>query len=380
MPRAERTLSEEFLDFMGEHWPTPKSFQGWMRKHHDGIRNGIYSQMITGNAVKPTYVVRLVDFFFANAKAKLHAESAALFFEYLRSKGVGDPMSQSPAQLADKLLQVDEDDYLQKGISGILDAFRGSRFVEAYTQGCKEKDIPEVIRWLFITVGRDADPRQAPDSIEAAINAAEERMQITMDQYTELALRWWAYDQWTVVRARGTSSAIGMTAILPLKSDTYQSLRRGELAVKDLNASHLQRPSRHLLIEAVSERPVDAGGNNGNVTRRLLASVFSQGSILSHCYGKEAKQPLHILTRAGTPKNGRRATSLSYKKTGNSFRGETCDMLERVFKWPFSPDELIFIGLSGAIGNYSDRFLIPPAGPYSKKRTPPPPELGLESD
>jgi len=369
MPKGERTLRQCFLEFMDQRkaWPSAKGFEGWMRDKKDGIRNGVYSKMQNGLSVDVKYVVALVSFFHANTNAKLHEESAKAFFEYLKSIGIDNPSEMSPSQLTENLLEVDEDDYFQQGFLGILEAFRGSRFVEASVQGCKEKDVLDVVRWLFITVGREVDPRQAPDSIDEAISIAQERMRISLDEYRAIALRWWSYDRWTVVRARGPNSAIGMSIVLPLTADAYQSVRKGELAIHSLEARHLQRPSRYLFIEAVAERPVDAGGVRSNMTRRLLAAIFSQASILSHREDSKTEQALHVLTRAGTPKSERRAKSLGYKKTGNRLLGESCEMLERIMAWPYSPDQLIVDGLSAAIGRNADRFLIPPDGPYSKK-------------
>lgn len=368
MTSSVRTLRQDFVDFMHmcKGWPKTQAFERWMREK-GGIRNGIYSAMTRGLAVDPRFAVGLAEYFLARLKSGKITEEDSYFKQYLASLGILDPLELSASSIANKILAADDKDYIARGFAGIFDAFKGSRFVEATVQGCKnEKQIREAIHWLFVAVGRETAPRDAT-SIDDAVAIAEATMKTSMEEYEKRVLRWWNFDPWTVVLSRGKRGPTGMCIVLPLDEMAYESIRDGKTSIEKLQPADLVRPSRFLFIEALAQRPMELGGDGGNTTRNLLSTIFSQGAILSHLEGEKGKKPLHLLTRGGTPQSIKRAKSLGYKLTGNKMRDEGIDSMERVFQWPYSVDEMVFIGLRSVIGNFADRFLTPPDRAYRQR-------------
>lgn len=198
------------------------------------------------------------------------------------------------------------------------------------------------------------DRRSFNDKREA-IKYAQQVVGSPLDEFQALARSWRQYDEWTVVLAPGRYSPTGMSIVLPLRREAYQAVRAGELGFVDLGPTHLLRPSRYLLVVGLAERPVDMGGDDGNTTTNLLHAITSQVSILSYCHGQEQCEPLHFLAPAGTPRNKERLQAMKYQPLGTVLRWSRHPLYERIYRWPFSPDDFFVVGASNLLGRYAER-------------------------
>lgn len=361
MPKTDRSLSSAFIEFMNLRaaWPAKKRFEGWMRDDsvdRGGIRNGIYAAMKEGKRVDVRHTLGLVQFL----RQSLWKPGSEALAEFCRIHGIADDASD--ASVAEHLLAQDEEDYFEKGIHGLLDVIRGEKLIKKSVQGCQdERQVRDTIRWVYVTFARllESDQPAASKDFDQAIALATAKLATTLEAYQENALRWWNFDRWTVVRIRGKRGPTGFSIVLPLSQQAYESVRRGERSIHEIDVSELRRPSRYVLIEAAAEIPPDMGGETGNPSRNALIAHFTQCAILTNCHGEEANVPRHALTYAATEQGTKRAHAFGYRPTGNRTPGSGAEVLEKVYQWN-SYEDLLVLTFLKAIGYYADRFLFPP--------------------
>ncbi|MFO0946450.1 MAG: hypothetical protein U1D30_10950 [Planctomycetota bacterium] len=367
MSQSNKKLRADFLDYMREHdaWPPQTKIETWLQSADEGMRHGIFSQMIHGVPIAPECVVKVVKYLTAEASGKLHVHAATTFKNYLKSKGIASEEQHSDWSLAARLLESDEVDHLQRGFRGVWEALRGKRVVDRFVQACaNESKVAEAIRWMYVWVARNLEHVQSPATIDEEIEAAERHMNIKLEEYQKRAVTWWNFDRWTVVLARGKCTETGMNIVLPLREHAYESIRSGERMSYDIYPSDLQRPSRSLLFEGTAERAPDLGGNDGNTTRNTLIGMLSQHAVLSHDTRNYAEKPLRVLTFGGTGRNLRRTASFGFKPTGVTMPGTKIPLVEKVFKWPFHRDDILFAAGLSLLGMHANEMLAPP---YDKR-------------
>jgi hypothetical protein len=363
MAATHRRLTKTFIELMDrlDAWPPAKRFEPWMRRNAEGIRNGVYSSMKKGLTFDPRYAVGLAEYLIRLSAAEPRNTSAKAFVEYMESVGGRNPTDKSPCNVAELLLEKDERDYFSRGHAGILDAFRGKKLIESYVQGATGEDqVRAAVQWLYVWAAQEQSQRPIAMLVESAVAATESAIRLPIGHFENQAVRWWCYDPWTVILARGKRSPTGMSIVLPLHQESYESIRRGERSLEDIQPADLLRPSRYLYLVAFAQRPEILGGDEGNTTRNVLAAFFSQASILSSRDGGRATDPLHLLAASGTPENAQRLETMRYKPTGTKTRRQGLPLYEHVYDWPMSLDDMLVIGLSTMIGGYADRFLQPP--------------------
>lgn len=364
MSTRDRRLRSDFVEFMRERnaWPLTKNFVGWMRKHGGGIKNGRYAPMKRGEPTDPRYVVGLVRCTLGALATRPEDEGAQALIEYLSARRVENVNDYSAATIAEMLLEPDDDeDYIKRGVLGVLDSLFQKRLVPRLVEACStELNVAAAVRWMFVWVGRQVDERADQLPIEASIAAAETYMRTSYDAYVARAVSWWRYDPWTVVQARGKQTPTGVTIVLPLREAAYEDLKQGRRMSYDVGPHELHRPSRNLLIEALAERPPELDGVDGNTTKNTLNAVVSQVGVLSHCRAEEAHRPLRLLTFAGSRLNRERAVSFGFQPVGTTMRDTGLEFFEKKLAWPYSPQDLILLGLLGAIGICADQMLRPP--------------------
>lgn len=369
MSNSNRPLLPQFLEFMRSHkaWPPQIKVETWLQSIDEGMRHGVYSQMIRGVPVDPECVVKVVRYLLADTGTSVHSHAAATFKAYLKTRGIESTDGHSEWSLAERLLESPTIDHLERGFRGILDALRSRRIVDRFVQACaNEQMVRDAVHWMYVWVGRHLEHIAPPSTIAEAITAAEQHMQISMEAYQAKATAWWDFDRWTVILVRGKRTATGMNIVLPLRRHVYDSIRNGERKSYDVEPSDLQRPSRYILHEGTAERPPDLGGNDGNTTRGTLIGILSQDAVLSHDNHNFAKTPVHVLTFGGTEKNLRRAQSFGFKPTGATMPGTKIVMTEKILEWPFHRDDVLFAAGLTLLGMHADEMLAPP---YDKNVT-----------
>lgn len=372
MASNDRPLRREFIERMerNDAWPLTKIFEAWMRSTTGGIRHGVYSNMMKGLPFDPKYAVALAAYLLHVSADDPGGKVATTFAEYMSEIGGARPIDQSPANVADQLLEKDDGDYFRRGPAGIIDAFRSKRIVETYVRGATcEEQVREAVQWLYVWAAEDTAPSRAHHSIDEAIAKTESMIRIPLALFEDLAVNWWRYDAWTVVLAQGKRAPTGMNVTLPLRKEVYLAVRNGERALDEILPSDLCRPSRYLYIVAIAQRPEILGGDEGNTTRNVLAALFSQVSILSRHNGPGEPDPLHVLAAAGTRQNAQRLEATRYKPTKAKTRCQGLPLYERVYDWPMALDDMVIMGFSSMIGAYADRFLQPPMNRKAKQES-----------
>jgi hypothetical protein len=346
-------------------WPPTKNFEAWMREHTDGIRNGVYSRMMKGLAFDPKYAVGFASYLLHLNQTNANLPTAVAFREHMQSVNSVNPANMSHANVAEHLLENDDNDYFLRGFFGVLDAFlhafSGKTTFKHILQGCtRPEQVHEAVRWLYVWAGKELSAGRSRHSLQELIAKTETHISIPLPTFQEMAQRWWQYDDWTVVLARGKRSPTGMSIVLPLRSEIYDAFRNGAMSLKDIGPADLQRPSRRLLVVAIAQRLPEIGGDAGNTSKNLMASLVGQVSILAGTTDTKADDPLRLLTVAGTPQNRRRLEAMRYVSTGNSTRGDGLPLFERIYSWPMPGDDMVMIGISDKIAQHADHFLRPP--------------------
>ncbi len=365
MRRIEGKLRQDFIQFMHQRmaFPEPKNFEKSVREtgNADGIRNGVYAEMIEGRVVDRKHIVALVHHLRSAAQSPAERHCTIAFSEYHSSVNSNDTDNRSDAEIASDLIDM-EIDYVGLGNEGFFKAFTAKRLVErSVADFPDDAKVRQAIHWMYADVCREVAPQVSDLSSKAAIQAAEAHIGIPLTDYQERAIRWREFDHWTVLQGLGKRKPTAITIVLPLRDEAYDAVRSGQIATYDVKPSDLERPSRSLLIESCSERIPALGGELGNTTRYSAKALVIQVGILSRCHGKAAKQPLRVLTFAGTPNARTRVKNHGYKPTGFKMPRSGVDIYERVFKWPpKSTEDLMFLGLLGLLGDLGDDMLRPP--------------------
>ncbi len=345
-------------------WPVFSETEQWIRENECKIKNGVISKMKKGHAVDPKHARAFASYLIHLSRKQPHSLTCKTFKEFLRDAGSAASFEMSPAKIADRIMEKDDDAFIG-GFFGVLDTFLCERMVEFSVQGrLSQKQVTEAVRWLYLWVAEESAPDRTFSSLDTKINYGEKVTGLSPRKLTELTRMWLDFDEWTVVLARGKWAATGMTIVLPMREDSFRAVRSGELGLGDILPTDLCRPSRYLLIVAIAQRLPELGGDEGNTTKNLLRALITQVGILSHCDGEEAKKPLHLLATAGTPRNRQRIEGMGYRATETKLSDLRHDLFERVYKWPMPPKDLIVLGIATTIGRYADKYLLPPNRSY----------------
>jgi hypothetical protein len=336
-------------------WPAASAFLKWVKQYDQGIKNGIYAQMIGGYGVRAMYVVRFVRYL-QGGDAECEAARAVL----IELLGGTDWLGQSAEKIASMLLEDGEHDLLQRGVHGIWDAVSSMTTVESSISPCRsESDVAEVVKWMYVLVARHISEKQDLWHKES-ISIAADHMRISLDDYVHKAVAWWQYDPWTVIRVKGRKAPVGMSIVLPLTDAAYNSLRSGNRMSYDIRPEELRRPSPNLLVEMVGERLPLVGGEAGNHTRSTLIAALSQQAILSNPHRDRARGRFRMLSFAGTPANRDRIMSFGFRPTSVCMPNTNIDWMEKDWGRQMSFSDYVYLGLLMALGGDPNCRLVPP--------------------
>jgi hypothetical protein len=371
MKNLERALRPDFVEHMslGDRWPKTTAFETWLAQRGDGVRHGEFHKLKNGKVVKSRLVVQFVELLAdESAKGPDIAVARAAALEFLRAQGIDSFEQHSSSIIAKLLLSVEDDDFLGKGVDGLVDILLARPKCERFVNACNdEDDVKEAVCWMFVAVGRQIQEGQTPLKSKEAIQDAAEYMRISLKEYQKRAIDWWQFDPWTVMLARGNRVArAGMSIILPLRQATYDRIKAGAHMGYETTPADMERPSRLLLLEGAAARPEDRGGEQGETTKHAMLGLMCQLAILSYCEDQRRKLHRTAVTFGGTPKTEASLRKAGFKPTGAKM-GET---ELKVYERPMSrsgKDTLLDFILNG-IGEQADRWLTPPKNLGPKKK------------
>jgi hypothetical protein len=211
-------------------------------------------------------------------------------------------------------------DYLQRGVESFIDFIHTLPALDNWVRGCPQADIPAAVHWMYVRVAQDTAPNGPSLSEDQAQKFAEHRMGMDYDDYWRAAQDWASVNSWILVRGWHKLGPVGMSIVLPVKPTVYQDVLDGHKAPYDCTSADLLVPSRHLLVEAVAERPEYVGRPHINPTKALRASSIFQVAALSRCNRLDEPSTLRILSFAGTPLNEVRLRKSGFVSTGRLMR------------------------------------------------------------
>jgi len=219
-------------------------------------------------------------------------------------------------------------DALMEGTGLVLSVFERVRNPARCVELCQSpEEVHEAVRWMFIELGRLMTRKQL--TAGESIYRGEDRIGTSLADYQRRAVEWWRAEPWTVIRVRGHRRSAGMSIVLPLKADIYESVFRGERKTYWCTPADLCRPSPNLLVEGLTMRPAEEGLEGDAPSLNLIVAVLCQEAHLSDVPGVGIEFPLRLLTFAAAPKQRQRALKFEYKPTGTYMHGTDVEFLER---------------------------------------------------
>lgn len=199
--------------------------------------------------------------------------------------------------------------------------------------------IDDLAEAQMIEVGKGLVQRRLRANSNALIAAAENRMQRSLQDFKVHLIDCWRSVPDCVWLAVSGKKPIGGSVILPLTKDAYMRVRAGKLADKDvLSNTDLQIPSRHLLFSVFAPLPGPRYRHLPGIRSALRIRKVLQHIALLISSPCPSKEPVSILSFAGTPENGRGLTQKEFKLVGANLHGFDIPLYELVLPAPeFSP-------------------------------------------
>jgi hypothetical protein len=330
MPQRYRAFSEDFIRHMGQrNWPAIKTVQSWFQRESGGLKRERYTQLKRGDALPEKYASGLVRLMLANAQS----ESPTYYGEALRSflqscnivcdahlsvdatlDAVCDRVSERPALKSMAM------DLLQQGFTAISALFCSPSYLNRNVRPCEsQEEVDAAVEWLYVAAGRGVSPKPETISPADAIAIATANLKSTLGDYQSQARIWWSFNSWTVSLSMGVKRPTGMVIILPLKEKAYKALLDGKHKSYEVTSGDLEVPSPFLLLEAVAERPHDAGAEAlpiAKLSKSLYMTLLAQIGVFSYQVSPRRVDAIRILSFAGTPTNKKRLKSFGFRPTG----------------------------------------------------------------
>lgn len=97
--------------------------------------------------------------------------------------------------------------------------------------------------------------------------------------YFDLLRRWWTQNRWTVLRACRGNTSVGWAVLLPVTRDLYEAIKRGKIALWEIQAKDILSKSTYFFVEAGFERPFIECEERSRMARAVAASFLAQLAI-----------------------------------------------------------------------------------------------------
>lgn len=355
MITAKRRLAPQLRSLLASNngWPDRKSFERWQRTNDDGIKNGIYADMVRGYAVGERYIVGFAKYLQSCPTAPPLA--VELISQFL---GSTEWLRQSAHTVAARLIEDDDHDFFKRGTDGLLSALLCVKLIGQQVSWCrKEQDVEEAVRWMYVHVARHVHPDAHRFTVRESERVAASHMRIERCDYAQRAVSWWRYDPWTVIRVKGKKGPVGMCIHLPLSREAYESLKSGARMSYDIRAEELSRPSPYLLVEGIAERLPLVGGPRVSPTNAMILAMVTQQSVLSV---SPPNDWLRMLSFTGTPASRERLESFGFKPLNTFMPSTDIEWMEKTWGDPVTPRDYVFLGLLTTVGRGLRHRLSPP--------------------
>ncbi len=379
MPNSSRSLRLDFVVVLSECIPASRSTLEWMRKHGHRMQTVAYLKMVKGEPSKPDHVRGFVAYMLHKLRTSPECLVSQTVQNFVEANFQQDATLLSDQELHECLVAPK----LPIGFNGarsIVEAIHVADQVEEAVDGCKtECQVREAGKWLFVWAAHEICPQAFYRGEQTLIDITEAALDIKLVAYQNALVRWWRKVPWSVVRARGNFTQVGMSVVLPLTKEAYRLVKTGELGVMQIEAEHLCQRSRHLFIGTFAQRTTLLEGEQGIALNRILAALFVQVSILARTDLTEDATPLHMLTAIGSESNKLRIERMGYDPLDAVDRSSRLPLFERVFREPLTADQKIELGTSMLMGKEAERYPVPPSAPYPKQKSRPISRVEIDS-
>lgn len=341
MANHYQALTESFCEYADSRggFPPNRIVMSWMKRDKEcgTYAGGTYSAIRKGHFVKQKYVHSFIRLLVTQSNRVELRQARIALLDYLARYGV--------TQLEERLIPIvlsrvatppmpEPDDprgmvdYLARPwhtIAELSELGRGHRYVS----GCTPEDLPDMVKWMYLAVGRDRAPDGPTLSESQAIQFAGSFMRITDKAYEACAREWHNDNPWTVIHAVYRKTLVGMSIVLPLRPDVYDELREGHRTGYQCTPSDFHVPSQHIWLEAVAENPSALADSGLKPTLALKHTLTFQIAALARCNRFSSRSTLHLLSFAGTEKNEGRQKKAGFAATGTQTRSLQLKLMER---------------------------------------------------
>ncbi len=157
-------LKPEFLRFMEirDALPTALEVRNWLARHDVAPKSGVMDQLLKGEAVGLSYVVRFVRYIVERHRAGGAGVYYKALCDYLLPIGK-DPKSLSHHQIAECLLMTPEANFRYRGTENFIRAVvdHAISFLPPLIFECQPSQVNEAVRWIYVTAGKERARRGA---------------------------------------------------------------------------------------------------------------------------------------------------------------------------------------------------------------------------
>lgn len=333
-----------------DSWPTQAELNLWYRHRRGterGLKNGTIGTMKRGDPVSEWLCLGVIEFMLQDPAALAQSPLRSLALElgpkhrllldYLRAKGVQPREGLQAHDVIDTIC---------------TEAFRPQhgRLVEAYRDGlqimrdflsvprlstrpwtqvalCRDTQIHDVVRWIYIDVGRGLAGPKLP--IDDAIELATSHMRIGRNSYAALLSQWRKKSPWSVILGLVKNEPVGVGIALPIMDSEYARIRAGQKMSYEVDESQIGVPTSDLMIEALAFRPREERKLDFDATKTLLLATMSQAAYLTTRPTISIEAPLRFLSFAGSPQNAKRIRWLGFSPIGTFQPDTSVEFYER---------------------------------------------------
>jgi len=322
-PTQLRVLQEEFRSFVesSDLWPAYKKVENFFNNEELGYNRSLFVAMKRGKPVPEKYVTALVALL----------RDKPMMKEYLASKADGGKAGQSIPAIVELLtespvarpaLTVHLSDWFMRGLDGLVSLFTDFFWGELVRKGtiCRtEDDVAKAVDMILIASGHYLAQPGEMLSDEEAVRLVEAITKISRQDYLEKVVESWRFASWSIAFAVIDRARVACSRVLPLTETVYEDIRSGQRSIDDCTIQDFVLPSRSLFIDAIGEKSESEYPHVDKRSKQQLRTLFLQFAYLS--YNEHARQPLRILSLAGTPTYMKRAKKLGFRSVGACMHG-----------------------------------------------------------
>lgn len=354
MTPRQRAFTEQFVLYMHRRggFPGEKETQAWF-KSRGPYTTGVYTKLKQGKFVAEKYTAAFIELLVSNPdtfELQLKTrkrymdirQSRRALLDFLRDRGIQSLTQVSvdgilahvcSPSIDKKSSVIDMVDHITRGVTTFSEFVFSEVKIDKYLRACRdENDVFESLRWMFIRVSQCVYPEGPGMADDEAVRAAGKYMQITFDEYAKLAIAWWRFNPWTIVRAMHKAEAVGMTIMLPVSEKAYKDVVDGHRPTYDCVPEDFTSPCRTVIVEGCAENPAYLGVPGVNPTKPMELCTGFQLAAISRCHKLKRPRVLRALSFAGTPTNRERLLATHFRPTGGTMARTGTELYEREFR------------------------------------------------